>query len=151
MTRLRILSTTFKITRHASIFHQEATVRSYLKKYPPSASVMSPKVQRNHRKNWENISNWSKNTFESIAWKSFVKYLCWVYTTHIVHTGSPPKVLVLNVVFGKSRKTEAGRVQLAKDEGILMFINLVISCDALTGTGALHQQRESFNFNPAKC
>lgn len=50
MTRLRILSTTFKITWHASIFHQEATVRSYPKKYPPSASVMSPKVQRNHRK-----------------------------------------------------------------------------------------------------
>ena len=50
MTRLRILSTTFKITWNASKFHQEATVRSYLKKYPPSASVMSPKVQRNHRK-----------------------------------------------------------------------------------------------------
>ena len=53
MTRLRILSTTFKITWHASIFHQEATVRSYLKKYSPSASVMSPKVQRNHRKTEE--------------------------------------------------------------------------------------------------
>lgn len=53
MTRLRILSTLFKITLHASKFHQEATVRSYLKKYPPSASVMSPKVERNHRKTEE--------------------------------------------------------------------------------------------------
>ena len=70
-----------------------------------------------------------------------MKYLCRVYTTHIVHTGSPPKVLVLNVVFGKRRKTEAERVQLAKDEGILMFINLVISCDALIGAGTLHPQK----------
>ena len=42
---------TFKITWHASKFHQEATVRSYLKKYPPSASVMSPKVQQKPQKN----------------------------------------------------------------------------------------------------
>ena len=151
MTRLRILSTLFKITWHASKFHQEATVRSYLKKYPPSASVMSPKVQRNHRKT-EKTSVTEARTLSKALPENHSGNISAEFIRHILFTrGRLRRFWFWTFVFRKSRKTEAERVQLAKDEGILMFIYLVISCDALTGAGALHQQKWSFNFNPAKC
>ena len=151
MTRLRILSTLFKITWHASKLHQEATVRSYLKKYPPSASVMSPKVQRNHRKT-EKTSVTEARTLSKVLPENHSWNISAEFIRHILFTrGRLRRFWFWTFVFRKSRKTEAERVQLAKDEGILMFINLVISCDALIGAGTLHPQKWSFNFNPAKC
>ena len=59
----------------------------------------------------------------------------------LIKLGACVEKVRFQFVFRKSRKTEAERVQLAKDEGILMFIYLVISCDALTGAGTLHPQK----------